>query len=138
MWRAGHSDIHGRRLLNEAEIAAIASEQGFEIIRSEALPFETQVALFSEASVIAGPHGAGFVNMVFAPRGARVIEMIGPCFNRNQLPASRCYVNIASILGQDFVRIVGRSDENDPIFMDHEPHETYTVDPNEFRRAIRI
>ena len=57
--------MRGRRLLNEEEIARIASEQGFEIIRAEELAFENQVMLFSEASVITGPHGAGFVNMVF-------------------------------------------------------------------------
>jgi capsular polysaccharide biosynthesis protein len=135
--RAGHPEIHGRRLLNEAEIAAIASQQGFEIIRTEELSFETQVTLFSEASVIAGPHGAGCVNMVFAPRGARVIEMIGPRSHREQQPASRCYVNIATILGQNFVRIVGQSDENKPVFMDHSQYETYTIDPNKFRHAIR-
>jgi capsular polysaccharide biosynthesis protein len=133
--RSGHSQVHGRRLLNEAEIALIASEQGFEIIRAEELTFETQVMLFSEASVITGPHGAGFVNMVFAPRGAKIVEMIGPRFNREQ--GSRQYVTIASILDQNFLRIVGQSDENKPIFMNHGPYETYTIDPNEFRRAIR-
>jgi len=57
--------------------------------------------------------------------------MIGPRFNREQ--GSRPYVNLASILG----RIVGQSDENKPIFMNHGPYETYTIDPDEFRRAIR-
>jgi capsular polysaccharide biosynthesis protein len=135
--RSGHSQVRGRRLLNEEEIARIASQQGFEIIRAEEVAFETQVKLFSEASVITGPHGAGFVNIVFAPRGAKIVEMMGPQFNRRQEPASRCYVKIASILGLNFVRIVGQSDESKPAFMDHGPYETYTIDPNEFRRVIR-
>jgi capsular polysaccharide biosynthesis protein len=133
--RAGHSQVHGRRLLNEAEIARIADEHGFEIIRAEELSFEAQVMLFSEASVIAGPHGAGFVNMIFAQRGAKIVEMMGPRLNRERQPSSLVYVNIAAILGQNFVRIVGRSDE--PVFRNHTPYETYTIDPNEFRHAIR-
>jgi capsular polysaccharide biosynthesis protein len=133
--RSKHSEVTGRRLLNEAELARIASEQGFEIILSEELAFEAQVMLFSEASVITGPHGAGFVNTVFAARGAKIVEMMGPRLNRE--PNSSLYVKIASILGLNFMRIVGRSDESKLVFMNHGPYETYTIDPNEFRRAIR-
>jgi hypothetical protein len=133
--RAGDAQASGRRLINEAEIAGIASDQGFEIIRSEELPFETQVTLFSEASVIAGPHGAGFVNMIFAPEGTKIIEMIGPRYNRDQL-GSRSYVKFASILRQNHARIVGHADESVPIHMNHLSYETYTIDPTEFRKAI--
>jgi hypothetical protein len=135
--RAGHPQIYGRRLLNEAEIAGIASAQGFEIIRNEELSFERQVALFSEASVITGPHGAGFANMVFAPRQAKIVEMIGPRYAREQRGGSVPFVEFASILGQNFVRIIGRSDEHVPVHLNHLSYETYTVDPEEFRNAIR-
>src|SRR5262249_18737931 len=132
--RAGNPHAHNRRVLNEAEIAGIAVEQGFEIIRGEEIPFETQVKLFSEASIIAGPHGAGFANMVFAPQGTKIIEMIGPRYSREQQPGSgsRPYVEIASALRCNFVRLVGCSDESARVHMDHIGFETYTIDPTEF------
>jgi capsular polysaccharide biosynthesis protein len=135
--RSGHSQALGRRLLNEAEIAGIASEQGFEIIRAEELSFEIQVMLFSEASVITGSHGSGFGNMVFAPRGAKIIDMMGPRYNRERPLSLQPYLKIATTLGHNYVRIIGRSDENEPVFMNHVQHETYTIDPNDFRDAIR-
>jgi Glycosyltransferase 61 len=134
--RTGHSQVHERRLLNDAEIAGVAGEQGFEIIRPEELSFESQVILFSEASVITGPHGSGFVNMVFAPRGAKIIEMLGPRYNRERPASLHPYVKIAAMLGQNFVRVIGRSDDK-PILRNFVPYETYTIDPDEFRRAIR-
>jgi len=135
MSRAGSAKAHGRRLLNEPEIVDIASEQGFEIVRPEELSFEAQVTLFSEASVIAGPHGSGFTNIVFAPRETKIIEMLGPRYHRER--PFHMYEKLAEILGQTFVRVVGRSDESQPVFMNHVPFETYTIDPDEFRRAIR-
>jgi capsular polysaccharide biosynthesis protein len=134
--RTGYSQVHERRLLNDAEIAAIASEQGFEIIRPEELSFENQVTLFSEASVITGPHGSGFVNMVFAPRGAKIVEMLGPRYDRERPASLHPYVKIAAMLGQNFVRVIGRSDDK-PILRNFVPYEAYSIDPDEFRHAIR-
>jgi capsular polysaccharide biosynthesis protein len=134
--RTGHSQVHERRLLNEAEIAEIASEQGFEIIRAEELSFESQVMLFSQASVITGPHGSGFVNMVFAPREAKIIDLIGPRYDRVRPAYLHPYAKIAAVLGQNFVRVVGRSDDK-PVLWNFVPYETFNIDPNEFRRAIR-
>lgn len=143
--RAGNSQPQGRRLLNENEIANFAREQGFEIIRCEELSFEAQVTLFSEASVIVGSHGAGLTNIIFAPHTAKIIEMIGPRLNGSSLDVdhpwakeiSSIYINFASILGQNFVRIVGQSYKNVPVHMNHLPFETYTIDPAEFSAAIQ-
>lgn len=125
-----------RRLLNDDEITNLARGQGFEIVRCEELPFEAQITMFSEASIIVGAHGAGLTNLIFAPTSAKIVEMIGPRFNREQL-VSLIFMKLASILGQDFVRVVGKSDETVPLHMDHLPFETYTIEPAEFLAAIR-
>jgi hypothetical protein len=72
--------------------------------------------------------------MVFAPTTSKIIELIGPRTNR-KYPRSG-FTDIASILGQNFIRIVGQSDKRDPVHLDHMPYETYTIDPDEFRYAI--
>jgi capsular polysaccharide biosynthesis protein len=123
-----------RRLLNHEEIESIAKRYDFEIVTPATLSFAEQVALFSGAAVIAGAHGAGFTNMVFAPPEARLVELIGPEFSNSA--ASMEYAGIAARSGQDFTRIVGRRDEQEPIAFDHLPYETYFIDPTEFESVL--
>lgn len=61
------------RLLNAEEVEAAFRGAGFEIVYPETLGLDEQIALFSEADVIAGPTGAAFTNVLFAPKGAKVI-----------------------------------------------------------------
>jgi len=64
-----------RRLSNEDEVEAIMMRLGFVVVRSEDLSFDEQVATFARARVIAGPHGAGLINAVFAPAGCLVLDI---------------------------------------------------------------
>lgn len=41
----------------------------------EDLSFQAQIDQFSDASLIVAPHGSGLANLVFAPPGAKVIEL---------------------------------------------------------------
>ena len=34
------------------------------------------IALFRRAAIVIGPHGGAFANLVFAPRGALVVEFV--------------------------------------------------------------
>ncbi len=56
----------GRKLLNDREALQALRERGFESHVLEEYSFERQVRLFIEADVIAGPHGAGLANILFA------------------------------------------------------------------------
>lgn len=75
-----------RNVLNENEIIPILARHGFEIVQCENMSFSEQVKLFSEASMMAGPHGAGLVNMMFMHPGAKIFEIhprdnnINPCY----------------------------------------------------------
>jgi len=44
-------------------------------ITLEDLSFQAQIDLFSDASLIVAPHGSGLANLVFAPPGAKVVEL---------------------------------------------------------------
>lgn len=64
---------HAARPYNQAEISALAQDEGFEIHYLEDLSFRESVKLFTEAEAIAGPHGAGFANSIFASPGTRLL-----------------------------------------------------------------
>lgn len=65
-----------RRLLNEAEVEAMLAQRGFEIIVPGCMSVPEQIAAFSRARVVVGPHGASLANMVFAPPGATMVEIV--------------------------------------------------------------
>lgn len=96
--RAG---INRRHLVNEAEVLAALRPQGFEAIRPEELTFDQQAAVFGAAEAIAGVHGAAFANLVFAPPGARVIELMPPGYD------NPCFANLARHAGLNFRRLEG-------------------------------
>jgi hypothetical protein len=129
--RAGMPYAHGLRLINHEEIEAAAERLGFEIVMPEKLGFAEQIAMFSGARVIVGAHGSGFANMVFAPKGAAIIEMIGPVFAAD--PLSTAFQKFAAHLGQRHTRLVGMA--AGPVTLNHPPYETYTIDPAAFARA---
>lgn len=129
--RAGAVTEHGLRLINHHEIATEAERLGFEIVAPETLGFAEQIAMFSSAAVIAGAHGSGFANMIFAPPGAAIIELIGPMFAAD--PLSTAFQKFAAHLGQRHTRLVGVA--AGPVVLNHPPYETYTIDPTAFARA---
>ncbi|MBD2460366.1 glycosyltransferase family 61 protein [Oscillatoria sp. FACHB-1407] len=63
---------------NLLEIEAIFAEFGFEIVHLEELSLVDQLTLFKQAEVVAGPHGSGFTNTLFAPANAMLIELGSP------------------------------------------------------------
>ena len=71
------ADARKPRLLNEDEVFARLEPFGFERVMPGRLPVADQVALFSGAQAVAGPHGAGMTNLVFMPEGGAVIEIFG-------------------------------------------------------------
>lgn len=62
-----------RRLINDDEVERFFLSRGFESVCPDDMSLAEQIETFSRAEVIAGPTGAGFANMVFAPRDATVI-----------------------------------------------------------------
>lgn len=64
-----------RSVANEDALATLLTKHGFERVVLEALDTEAQVRLCREASILAGPHGAGLTNMLFMPAGGRVLEV---------------------------------------------------------------
>lgn len=67
---------HPRQMTNGVELATRLAAKGFAVVHPETLSIREQIALFSNAKVIIGLQGSGFVNTVFAPSGCHVIEIV--------------------------------------------------------------
>ncbi len=68
-------DAAMRRILNEPEVESVLRGYGFETVQTEHLSVVEQVQLFSNVEIIAGPHGAGLTNAVFA-NAPHIIEFL--------------------------------------------------------------
>jgi capsular polysaccharide biosynthesis protein len=96
------ADAPSRRVENEAEVRALLERHGFEVVEGSGMPFAEQLRVFSEASVIVGPHGAGLVNS-FAARDATLIEMMEPRY------LNGCYYALADAAGHDYWFLMAES-----------------------------
>jgi hypothetical protein len=62
---------------NEDSVRACLEKRDFTTVNCEDLPMKEQIALFSQAEVVLGPHGAGLSNVLFAPSNCTLIELFG-------------------------------------------------------------
>jgi hypothetical protein len=63
-----------RKLKNEDDVFAALLELGFEMVFPEDLSIQEQADLFRQASVVAGPSGGAFTNIVFCRPGTVVLN----------------------------------------------------------------
>ncbi|KRA75528.1 hypothetical protein ASD89_08835 [Caulobacter sp. Root656] len=86
--RRGHSM---RVMVNEAALEAALRARDFEIVRPERLSAADQIQMMQEADVLVGPTGAAMTNALFAPSGARIVEIQPQNFTSQWVwAASRC------------------------------------------------
>jgi len=96
-------ETYRRRLVNQEELIALATQFGFEPITPEIMPVAQQAALFSEASACIGPIGAGFTNIVFCRPGT-VVMTLSPNFGRETF-----FYDIASIVDAEYSYVFGEA-----------------------------
>ena len=90
-----------RILTNEEELITLIKKHGFEIVEPHRLSYTEQVRLFSGCSCILGVHGAGLTNILFAPKGCKVLEIHNPQVTR------KSYWVMSCILEHDYDCFVG-------------------------------
>jgi capsular polysaccharide biosynthesis protein len=66
------------RIANEDLVEACLRNYGFESVLTESLTVCEQAMLFSEATMIVSNQGSGLTNMLFAPQGAKVLDIQDP------------------------------------------------------------
>jgi capsular polysaccharide biosynthesis protein len=90
-------------LFRKNEIESIVKELGFNFVYLEDLLLTQQIDLCSKASIIAGFHGAGLSNIVWANSGAKVVEITGTRVTSH-------FEHLSKICGHDFHRFNIESD----------------------------
>jgi len=101
------SDATKRRILNEAEVLRAISDWGFPVTTMIPGNYteEDQVKACANASIIIGPHGAGFINTIFAHQAA-VIELIPKAYQHPM------YQWMNKWAGNWYARIICDADHN--------------------------
>jgi capsular polysaccharide biosynthesis protein len=95
-------DAQLRKILNEDEVFALFEVKGFKRYELSKLSILEQILLFDNAEIIAGEHGAGFVNILFCKPQTMIIEIfqslldsgfwwIASVLNLNYQPISTVY-----------------------------------------------
>jgi capsular polysaccharide biosynthesis protein len=65
-----------RTIDNEDELEILLATLGFETHYMETYPLATQAQLLADAKIVVAPHGAGLANLLFARKGASVVEIV--------------------------------------------------------------
>jgi prepilin-type processing-associated H-X9-DG protein len=95
-----------RRVVNEGAVEELLGEYGFETYALGEMSFSTGVQLFEQADVVVGPHGGGFVNLLFAD-SIRFLEF---------MPENRVlggFLCLACQLGHEYHHLICRSKDDD-------------------------
>ena len=71
-------NVPNRRLTNDPQITAFLQSLGFVPVRMDGRTVAEQAKMFAGADVVIGVHGAGLTNLIFARKGAKVIELFPP------------------------------------------------------------
>lgn len=74
----GRFNVAHRRIVNEDEVICALEKEGFVPMDGQALSIRDQVSTLMDAEIIVGIHGAGMANILFAPPGATVVEILDP------------------------------------------------------------
>lgn len=93
-------DAPARQLTNAEEIFMIL--KGWEKVVLSNVSIEKQIEIFSEASHIISTHGAGLLNMLWCPAGAKIIEIA-----QEELISKKVYPVLSHHLDHDHTFLLG-------------------------------
>tara|TARA_Y100000768_G_scaffold103261_1_gene75478 strand:- start:123 stop:3845 length:3723 start_codon:yes stop_codon:yes gene_type:complete len=91
--------VGGERVINNFDemVKALLSKYGeYKWVIFENLSMIDTIKLFGCARLIIGAHGAGLTNMIFSPKGAKVIELM------TEEMGNVCYWHLAELLGLNY------------------------------------
>ncbi len=70
------ADAAHRQTRNETAVRELVVARGFKVIEPGRMSFEAQVRAFAAARIVVGTHGAGLTNVIWAPPGALLLELV--------------------------------------------------------------
>jgi len=111
------ADATERQIINEGELLAHLETHGFESYKLAELSLVDQMALFSQADIVVGPHGAGLANITFCS-DCTVIEIAG-------VKNRPTFLMQAKKLDLDYRLIVGKNNHLNNIIVKPEKFNKY-------------
>lgn len=101
------ADAPFRRITNEDEMFELFKKQGYKryYLSDKSLTEIEQIALFHNATHIAGASGSNMTNILFAQRGTNVLEFI-------QIWADRTFYPISMLLGLNYHCLCDLTDDD--------------------------
>ncbi len=97
-----------RQVVNQNEIDAVLTHYDIETVDFAAMGLSDQIACSRGASILAGPHGSGFMHALFAPPATTLIE----CFSPGWLNPT--WTSIYRMLGQKYFQLTPVDTEAQP------------------------
>lgn len=108
-------DTTKRMCVNEEELESILKSKGFKIVQTTLLNLQQRIELFSGASFVAGPCGAGMFHSLFMPSNSTVFVTGTPEMNKNSSAFS--YIGTQKV--QDVYIFSGKNIDNKNITTDN-------------------
>lgn len=100
------TNIRNRVMVDEEAIAeALEREFGFEYITTSGMSLDDEIDVFGQADAVIAPFGAALTNLLFAPRGTKVLEL--QPFD-NDFSIIHCYQEMSAVLGNPHGLIRGQ------------------------------
>jgi hypothetical protein len=90
-----------RPVQNEDALLDALKPWGLTVVEPDRLSLKEQMAMFADARLVMGPHGAGIQNALWAPRGCRILELVSPRY------FSGVYWTLAESLGNPYGLVTG-------------------------------
>ena len=117
-----------RRISNESAVLDVLGRHGFETFQFEALEFEEQVRLMSQARYLVSNHGAGLANLMFMPRGGSVLEL-----RKAGDTIHNCFYNLAVAMGVTYYyQTCAAVNPDEPVWS-----ADLTADPDKLDRELQ-
>lgn len=120
-------DTMARRLANEEEVIKCVEAHGFTSISLSGLSLAQQAALFSNATHVIAPHGAGETNVLFCKPGTKLLELLLDKYVQWSMRRINSLVPIV------YGCVIGREDGNEQ----HTWKRTWTIDIDQVCSATK-
>lgn len=65
-----------RQFFDESAVEKHLQSRGFDIVYTEKMSLDEQIATLATSTITVGPHGAGLANSIFMPKASRLIEIM--------------------------------------------------------------
>ena len=127
-----------RRVSNMADLQGVLDSAGLEQVNLEDMSASQQIAMFAEAELVVGVHGAGLANMIFCPPDCRLLIIEKP-FNAF-IGLARTFTVLAEaceLRHEVLVADVDVRPDTDYIDMLNAHNQDVVIDPGQLADALR-